>query len=258
MGSPCWATREGDERFIRGRPRFVDRRSGLIEPSAHFYAGWCISQPVGRSASVGRRPPTISEPQFRTRPTRDGKAGGPTEWSMDVVCRRRSDTAAPNESTHRHRRDSVMRIISRFSIAWLSLLVVAALAAPTPTAAQNLPGWAEPSEQRDSRFEARKFEQSRPESVPRQSMASTSPSREKGQYPGAVTFDGPPGGCPPGQAKKGRCAENCSIANPPGWCDSCQDPNPPDWCDDVVPIPVDDHLPLLMLAGIAYAIRLRQ
>jgi hypothetical protein len=142
------------------------------------------------------------------------------------------------------------------------LLLAAALLHPVDTTAQNLPGWAEPSEQRQSRFESRKFDQSRPESGPRQSMSSTSPSSERGQYPGAITFDppgGPPEGCPPGQAKRGNCAEKCSVADPPGWCDSCQSDNPPAWCDDVVPVPVDDYLPFLMLAGIAYAaLRLRQ
>jgi hypothetical protein len=157
-----------------------------------------------------------------------------------------------------------MSTFLRRGFALFLLLLAAALLHPVDTTAQNLPGWAEPSEQRESRFESRLHDGHKmynPSEVTSNSQReSTSPSRIY-RNPGAGTRD-LPGGAPP---TKGLCQQQTEPV--PECTKFCSRPENRDakqckrYFDktDATPIPVDDYLPFLMLAGIAYAaLRLRQ
>jgi hypothetical protein len=150
------------------------------------------------------------------------------------------------------------------------VVTLVALVVTAPVSAQRLPGWAEPSggsEPRESRFHERKVQRERPES-------ELSRSRERPLGPEYQTDPlGPQTDFVPGCSDFfglnvcdnlcDRFPESCQAScedtpNAPRCRNSCDgDGNDPDFCADVVP--VDDYLPLLALAGIAFAaLRLRQ
>ena len=156
-------------------------------------------------------------------------------------------------------------------VTFLALVVTA------PVSAQGLPGWAEPSggsEPRESRFHEREFQRERP-------GRELSRSRQRPLGPGYQTdplgprrdfvlfgcssycdFGDILGTSPECQAcidcnVSGQCIDFC-LANPgSAVCeDQCGPGSDSPNCPDQVP--VDDYLPLLALAGIAFGvIRLR-
>jgi hypothetical protein len=152
------------------------------------------------------------------------------------------------------------------------VVTLVALVVTAPVSAQGLPGWAEPSdgaEPRESRFHEREVQRERPES-------ELSRSRERPLGPGYQTDPFGPRtdfieGCQgeifgiPYNACDNLCdrfPESCQAScedtpNAPRCRNSCDgDGNDPDFCAEVVP--VDDYLPLLALAGIAFGVlRLR-
>jgi len=149
------------------------------------------------------------------------------------------------------------------------VVTVLALIATAPVSAQGLPGWAEPSgvsEPRESRFHEREIQRERPQE-------EFSRSRREPLGPGYRTGSlGPQTDFLPGcndffglnvcdnlcDRFPDECQALCEDApNAPRCRNSCNgDGNDPAFCADVVP--VDDYLPLLALAGIAFGvIRLR-
>jgi hypothetical protein len=141
------------------------------------------------------------------------------------------------------------------------LLLAAALLHPVDTTAQNLPGWAEPSEQRESRFESRSFDTQENRYQSNRSQREPQ-SGINAPFPGAST-NGNNGGASCGAANpdNGGCQNFCTSNPTADQCVSnCETDPDLSYCDDVrAAVPVDDYLPLLMLAGIAYAaLRLRQ
>jgi hypothetical protein len=149
-----------------------------------------------------------------------------------------------------------MSPLLRRGFALFLLLLAASLLHPVDTTAQNLPGWAEPSEQRQSRFESRDLGQTRHHL--RKNGARPDPSRVPGghRFPGAVTFN-QGGGNNQCTAEREPCGKNGNkvcVLNAGGKF-QCVPKN----SNPGQEVPVDDYLPLLMLAGIAYAaLRLRQ
>jgi hypothetical protein len=145
------------------------------------------------------------------------------------------------------------------------LLLAAALLHPVDTTAQNLPGWAEPSEQRQSRFETPYQYKEKTMDRSGQSRQLQGSERKPTSLPGARLRngggDGGGSGPPPynpGQCKKAthpipECTQLCSEKPGNKNCKKYFDET------GATPIPIDDYLPFLMLAGIAYAaLRLRQ
>ena len=147
------------------------------------------------------------------------------------------------------------RSITYLVVTFLALVVTA------PVSARGLPGWAEPSggsEPRESRFHEREVQRERTE-------RELSCSRQRPLGPGYQTD-------PLGPVTNNREDPGACIGAPDFWqciacnwgdnCDSyCQSYPNADVCENYTPlkVPVDDYLPLLMLAGIAYAaLRLRQ
>ena len=146
----------------------------------------------------------------------------------------------------------LMSLLLRHGFTSLLLLfLTAVLLHPVDTTAQNLPGWAEPSEQRQSRFESREYEPRTENTRP--------PEPQKNPLgpnynPQPITNEKPPWTGPP---------KTCGECGPDEQC--CQkNDGSKTYCavecgSKGTPIPVDDYLPLLMLAGIAYAaLRLRR
>jgi hypothetical protein len=169
----------------------------------------------------------------------------------------------------------LMSPLLRRGFALFLLLLAASLLHPVDTTAQNLPGWAEVSEQRQSRFESqsqleKRHHRERIESGPKSGRRHTPKDRSITPSPGVVT-NSSVNSCN-GNASNNNCEDacvdnptadicqqTCSASDAPGWCeDRCSgSPDDPAFCANE--IPVDDYLPLLMLAGIAYAaLRLRQ
>jgi hypothetical protein len=141
------------------------------------------------------------------------------------------------------------------------LFLAAALLHPVDTTAQNLPGWAEPSEQRESRFDRQKFKNNDAGVASRshdQAGDDLANSPDTG-FPGPITNK-------QGRIAPGECEPSCSsdeYCYQPGNSGNGNN-SPKCYTKGTGPapgqgIPVDDYLPLLLLAGIAYAaIRLRQ
>jgi hypothetical protein len=153
------------------------------------------------------------------------------------------------------------------------LLLAAALLHPVDTTAQNLPGWAEPSEQRQSRFESRSFENGETRGRSRVNPTRRTPEvKEVPRRPSPGPITNAPPKCATNPSASGcssscsnnptnpNCSSGCETNPNAPWCDaSCQEDPSQSFCNGSVAIPVDGYLPFLMLVGIAYAaLRLRQ
>jgi hypothetical protein len=150
----------------------------------------------------------------------------------------------------------LMSTLPRRSFTLFLLLLAASLLHPVDTTAQNLPGWAEPSEERLDPNHTDRVEKQRRNHLPEERAARSKTYDLKPFDPSS------PGGLGPVTREKS-CTVNSDCGGGQVCCDLGGTPRciGKSACDNREGsiVPIDDYLPLLMLAGIAYAaLRLRQ